>query len=114
MGHIEWGTPMTDERKLDLPSPWEDWNLKDLQDWPEDVSHRPDLVDESFKNLNSIFQGLGLQLFENIVGRSDVHMCNICGIMFFPDNPETKCPLCALVHWLVGREAPMKKLILTP
>ena len=61
------------------------------------------LIDERFTDVHHIFKALGAQLLENAIGRYDAILCNICGILFFPQNPEKKCPLCSLVKWLANQ-----------
>jgi len=95
---------MTKERDINLPPPWDDYHIQNLDEWPESVTDRPEVLDEGFKDLTNIFQGLGVQVFENMVGRTDVHLCNVCGIMFFPENPTIQCPLCSLLHWIVAQQ----------
>lgn len=98
---------MAKKIKLDLPAPWSDFELFTTmeKEWPESYAKEVQLLDQRFKDVHNVFQGLGAHLFENMVGRHDVILCNVCGILFFPENPEAKCPLCSLVRWLV-RKAP--------
>ena len=89
------------KRSLDLPAPWSDFELFSTREWPESYTSEAKLLDEKFKDVHNVFHGLGAHLFENMVGRHDVILCNVCGILFFPENPDAKCPLCSLVRWLV-------------
>ncbi len=100
---------MAKERKLDLPAPWSDFELFSTKEWPESSTKDVKLLDDKYKDIHNIFHGLGAHLFENMLGRYDVILCNVCGILFFPENPDAKCPLCSFVRWIVKHSPSRKK-----
>lgn len=103
------GIPMA-KRKLVLPEPWSDFEIFTSKEFPENLTREAELLDERFRDVHQIFKALGAQILENSVGRSDVIMCNVCGIMFYPENPDSKCPLCSLVRW-IANYTPVRKTV---